>query len=1535
MKRLVNGKKRSKVSLLITLVLCVAFIFGPGGIPLTAFAETETETQASVEETPAPEENASVAAEGETSGKSVSDALPEQNGTSVSVPEEETNTAKASETSENGETASEETASEETASEDSTMPATETEVVQEETKESPATDESGEKPDVSAKSFTVTFDIGADAAAAGIAVPEAISVKGNETVGKLPSPVWKDEEGQTVKAFGGWYMDEGFSKKFDADTSVTGNMTVYAKWDDSGNGLLSSGAGKEQDSASEEEKAKEADSCTISFRVGADALAAGVSAPEDIIVKTDKNAGSLPVPVWNDADGTPVKAFGGWYLSEDFAEEFAWDTIAGTDITLYAKWNNLDEKELYYVSFCSQDGSVVCQTMSAEKDRTVNPPEAPVLENKVFLGWSAVMQGGLEEEASENMEAFDFTVPVSEAVTDGGNTLRLYAWYGISMELDGEEDILEQASYKVSFDIGTEAREAGVAVPDDVFVNEEGTVDSLPAPVWTGPDDKPVKAFGGWYMDEDFSKEFDTDTVINEDTVVYAKWNGLDEDDLYYVNFYSQDGSVVCLTLAVAENKTVNPPASAPVVEKKIFRGWSDTIQGDSMVTDLVKFDFTRPVSEVVAEGGNTLNLYAWYGDEVSVSFVSNGGTAVPTVVIAAGEMVEEPITEREGYTFRGWSESNTEFMEFDFTAPVITSITLYAFWEPKLVPVTLVYMYENANDSEYTPAGAGQTVYAPAGSYLSIRKRNITNLYQTHDIIYTNETGGEAAGYASGNSSGTGRVTLPDIRDTYFQYASASNNRFVMPDGTTVMLIYYNRARVTLTFTYGLSSNASIDVKTHISAADQAKYSVKYVEKQIRYRGNYYNVFDYSFTAKYGENIVPVWPQIGWVNIDSASSGESRFYGWKRPDNDNQVTNMYTLEKDLFSKLNIIGGKLVGTGELPAAAAYVHVLWAIYARTTLPGENPDFVYNNVNYTIYTEACQKLYGNKDLGYKQLEGCTPIKGGNITFAEYYNNMTKNTLGGYGNIITTADINTTMQQVFDRIFPDQIYHGTSKRDPGDRCQILLYDRNKISLSLHVNDDTYGINVQKEDYFYNDWIYNDDTDLLKTVEAGMRKKNYIFAGWYTDSKFTDGTQYFPDINSRISSNMELYAKWEPNQFKARFYLYTDDESVPYREEGFAEGGRITDWTVPPAVQDIFLGWYWYQNGTLQPFDFTSTVGQNHVDKDGILRLYARWDGKKCRVSYLPGEGGDNSTQEVIDKLEYEINAASVMLPSPGNVWKDGTVPNDKGMTFVGWKAPNGAIYQPGRYVPVTRIFMQFEAQWSKDAVQLIYKANGGEGLDVSETWARGSKVAVWDNMDASVPHFTREGYELAGWDENMDAVEPAYKLGEGSITLSENKTILYAIWKPSTVDVTIRKLVAGSMGDITKAFGFTVSCNQAMTAGEGYTLSEDGGEARFSLKHNGTITLKGVRKGSTLTIQEENAKGYEITFTAGGDKEEFVEGVYTVPLNASEPVNITVTNSKEGDIPDTGVLLDSVPYILILAIVAISAFLFLRKRKNRDID
>ena len=75
--------------------------------------------------------------------------------------------------------------------------------------------------------------------------------------------------------------------------------------------------------------------------------------------------------------------------------------------------------------------------------------------------------------------------------------------------------------------------------------------------------------------------------------------------------------------------------------------------------------------------------------------------------------------------------------------------------------------------------------------------------------------------------------------------------------------------------------------------------------------------------------------------------------------------------------------------------------------------------------------------------------------------------------------------------------------------------------------------------------------------------------------------------------------------------------------------------------------------------------------------------------------------------------------------------------------------------------------------------------------------------------------------------------------------------------------------------------------------------------------------------------------MTFTVGTDPKELSEGSYTIPLNASEPINITVINRKEGEIPDTGVLLDSVPYILILMIVIVGTFMLLRKRRNHDDD
>lgn len=1100
-----------------------------------------------------------------------------------------------------------------------------------------------------------------------------------------------------------------------------------------------------------------------------------------------------------------------------------------------------------------------------------------------------------------------------------------YWWSGTTQWTTHTEIIQVTVSapeYTVSFNVGQEAIDAGVSNPDSKKVTKGQTISDLPEPVWKNGEQF-VMVFAGWYTDKALTTEFTSATAVSANTALYAKWVAPEAEGVYYVNFYSQDGQTVHLTLSAMAGKTV-APAQGPTLTDKVFKGWSTTMQGDSPAAALQAFDFNTPISKVANQGANgkTLNLYAWYANSVNVTFIANGGTAVPTQILAEGSTATSGKTTREGYTFRGWSTDKDTYTPFDFGTHINEDLTLYAFWDAKLVPVTIVYMYEHADDAEYSPAGKSAKIYAPAGSYISIAKSNITQKNQTHTVRYANTMEGAPTGYAKQmEGANSANATIPDISDTYYQYDHATNKRWVNPDGSTTVLVYYNRARVTLTFAYDQNdTTASIDYTSLISEANRTKYAVSYRQDST-------SKFTYSFTAKYGEDITAVWPQVGWVKDSDGNTpsysrwGTNTFKGWNKPNGKTQTTNMYTLEWDLFGEdegdgLSINSeGKLVGTNTLDDVFDSVTEKWAIYARTTLPGETVDFVYKEQNYTIYTKACQLLMSGGSLGYKKLDGCTAVSGEPTLTADYGNNMSMT-------YSLTTNTGSSIKQKFDTVFAEEVKSG--KLSNGDNCQVLLYDRNTLALNVWTNDDTYSNSDHKNaNYLYGDKIYNEDTDLLKSLETTMNKPGYVFAGWYTTSEFTPGTEYKPDENSTITANMNLYAKWEPDQFCAEYYLYMDD-AAPYAWQGFAEGGKIDDKLVPSAVQESFLGWYWYQNGQLVPFDFTSAVGANHVDKNDVLKLYAKWSGTTGKVSYLPGIGGDNATQEIVDDLDFAINDASVQLPQYTAVWTDGNVPNDSNLTFVGWKAPNGVIYQPGRYVRVTRNLMQFEAQWSTDAVKLIYNANGGEGDDVTENWARNSVVSIWDNMDGTDPHFTRDNYTLLGWDEDPDATTPTYQLGQGSITLEENVTTLYAIWKLNTVELTIQKTVSGNMYNANDEFSFT--------------LAYDGKSEPFTLKGGESQTFQ-VPVGAEVTVTEDltksngyipsNGTGTTVKLTAASKKDGIF--MFTMP---EENGKLVINNDKTVTV-DTGVLLDTLPYILILGVVAVGAVLLIKRRRNRDDD
>lgn len=176
-------------------------------------------------------------------------------------------------------------------------------------------------------------------------------------------------------------------------------------------------------------------------------------------------------------------------------------------------------------------------------------------------------------------------------------------------------------------------------------------------------------------------------------------------------------------------------------------------------------------------------------------------------------------------------------------------------------------------------------------------------------------------------------------------------------------------------------------------------------------------------------------------------------------------------------------------------------------------------------------------------------------------------------------------------------------------------------------------------------------------------------------------------------------------------------------------------------------------------------------------------------------------------------------------------------------------------------------------------------------------------------------------------------------------------YAHYRKATSDVTITKEVKGLLGDTNKAFTFQLKDAKgnavAIDSTDDTAISTTGNatwtgtDGKFTLKHGDTITFNKLPVGTyyVYELDEEGAlKHYQTTWT-GADTEQTtpIEGgaerKATVTIGADGAKTLAFTNHC-GLLPDTGVLLDTLPYIVILAVVAGGvALLMLRKRRKED--
>ena len=330
------------------------------------------------------------------------------------------------------------------------------------------------------------------------------------------------------------------------------------------------------------------------------------------------------------------------------------------------------------------------------------------------------------------------------------------------------------------------------------------------------------------------------------------------------------------------------------------------------------------------------------------------------------------------------------------------------------------------------------------------------------------------------------------------------------------------------------------------------------------------------------------------------------------------------------------------------------------------------------------------------------------------------------------------------------------------------------------------------------------------------------------------------------------------------------------------------------------------------------------------------------------------------------YTIKWYEVVGVGGANTGKNGTQGDWTGEESLRKKYTSGVYESPITYVgdkimtyhldglllihDATHINVQFMVQDAgKNTFDLVNDYGGaytvqkqGDSIQLN-TIAR-PDVKRDDQTEAVCPETktTADGtvYTFKGWYTDENCTQKA-DFVNGTISAD---TTFYAKYVPASANLTVTKTVTGKLGDTNKAFTFTITKADGTSANitdANVEISEADSakvewlrNGKFTLKDGASIIFKNLPSGEYKVIEEDySGEKYDTSWQIGTDGEVYEKNsTATVTIGTTEQT-VHFTNHRTLE-PDTGVLLDTLPYIVILAVVAGGvALLMLRKRRKED--
>ncbi|MGN8896422.1 InlB B-repeat-containing protein [Flavonifractor sp. HCP28S3_F3] len=314
--------------------------------------------------------------------------------------------------------------------------------------------------------------------------------------------------------------------------------------------------------------------------------------------------------------------FGGWYRDSGLSgQPVEFTTMPAENLTLYAKWT----ANRYTITFETGEGSAV-EPITADYGSAVSAPDEPTRAGCTFGGWYT--------DPDCTGEPYVFTTMPLDGLT-------LYAkWTANSVTL--------------TFDTGA----GGPAV--EPITGSYGSPVTLPAPEKTG------YTFGGWYREPDCTGEaVELTAMPAESATLYAKWTV----NQYTITFVTGEGSAV--EPIVADYGSAVSAPDEPTRAGYTFAGWYTEEACENLYTFT-----TMPAGNVT--------LYAkWTVNSVTITFHSNGGSAVEPISGAFGTAVKEPdYPVLKGHSFLGWfTQEDLSGERYVFETMPAENLDLYAKW--------------------------------------------------------------------------------------------------------------------------------------------------------------------------------------------------------------------------------------------------------------------------------------------------------------------------------------------------------------------------------------------------------------------------------------------------------------------------------------------------------------------------------------------------------------------------------------------------------------------------------------------------------------------------------------------------------------------------------------------------------------------------------------------------------------------------------------------------------------------------------------